>query len=700
MKRKYETRKEKMKKLIFAGLLVASTCALAEGPFLLGDPLSFGAKTALDSEALKSPGGQLKLEFAVDAKGPTWTLESADKTLVKPSRLGLAFAGMPAFGDLKVVAKTVSSADSTWTNRLGRRETVRDRYNELSVLLEETSVAAGCKARRRWGLVFRAYDEGVAFRYTVPAQPEIPGFQLMQDLTEWRFADDPTVWATEYARHQNSQERPFARKRLGTVPAKSLVGMPVLVETGGKTLALAEAALANWAGMFYRAKEGMLSAELSPLPPSAASTEGVAVIRTTPAESPWRVTLVGKDELDLLAKGDLILNLNPPPEEGLDFSWVRPGASSWDWWVESNNSLSTDLTLRLVDFAAEMGWPYHTVDGGWYGFARRPNHGPDVKIECRPGFDLGKIVEHAKAKGVGIWVWLHWEALADNGVEETFAKLERWGVKGVKIDFHDRQDQKMVCWFEKVSRCAAQHRIMVNFHGAFKPTGTERTWPNCLTREGVRGNEMQKFGASITPEHCATLPFTRYLLGPGDFTPGAFANVFSKDFVPQGKRGHRYGDESDRRPIWAEAIGTRAYSIAQCVAFDSPLMTLCDWPERYRGAAGVAALKSLPTVWKATRPVAGKCGEHYAVVREAPNGDFYFAAFTVKRRNIDLKLDFLGEGDWRMEVFADDPELTPGDAKELACGVRKVRKGESVSFGLYDEGGAVAVFRRLSRSER
>ena len=344
-----------------------------------------------------------------------------------------------------------------------------------------------------------------------------------------------------------------------------------------------------------------------------------------------------------------------------------------------------------------MGWPYHTVDGGWYGFARRPNHGPDVRIECRPHFDLPRIVAHAREKGVGIFVWLHWEALNDNGIEETFAKLEDWGVSGVKIDFHDRQDQWMVCWFEKVCRIAAKHRILVNFHGAFKPTGTERTWPNNLTREGIRGNEFNIGNDWITPAHCATLPFTRFLLGPGDFTPGSFANVYTKDFVPQCKKGHRYGDETDRCPHWAESMGTRAFSIAQCIAFDSPLMTLCDWPERYRGANGIEALRSLPAVWKATHPIAGRCGEYYAVAREAYDGRVYFAAFTVKRRNLDVKLDFLGDGEWTMQVFADDSELTPADARELASSVRRVRKGEKVSFGLLDEGGAVAIFRRKEK---
>lgn len=660
------------------------------GAALLAVQVALGAETA----TVTSPDGKIVAKVSVDAANVTWELSRNGVALVQPSRLGLEFAEWRKAGAMKIAARRTRSADSTWRNALYRRNEIRDRYNELSVDLEEVAAP-----KRRLALVFRAYDEGVAFRYVVPEQPELPGFQLIHELTEWRLAGDPEAIVTKYPGHYTSQEQSFDRKKLGSACKDALIGMPALVKAGGQTLALTEACLVNWAGHFYRGKglvgdETVLQAELSPLPPSGASAKDVAVIRKTPCESSWRVVICGDGDLDLLNKNDIIANLNPPPDPSLDFSWVKPGATSWDWWVESNNSLSTELTLKLVDFAAEMGWPYHTIDGGWYGFARRPNHGPDVKIELRKDFDLPKIVAHAAEKGVGIWVWLHWEALTDNGIDETFAKLEKWGVKGVKIDFIDRQDQKIVCWYEQVCRSAAQHKIMVNFHGAHKPTGTERTWPNNLTREGIRGNEMSKFTKQITPEHCLTLPFTRFLIGPGDFTPGSFANVYGKDFVPQGKRGHRYGDEKDRRPIWAEEIGTRAHSIAQCIAFDSPLTTLCDWPERYRGANGIEALRKLPTVWRRTLPITGECGSHYAVVREAYDGSFYFAALTVKKRVIDFKLDFLDDGEWEMQVFADDPELTPGDAKAIALDARKVRKGQPMGFDLLDEGGAVAIFRK------
>jgi alpha-glucosidase len=585
---------------------------------------------------------------------------------------------------------------------------VRDRYNELVVELEEMVPRAvsielgktsGTKYPRRMDIVFRAYDEGLAFRYSFPRQRAFEGFQIKDELTEWRFAPDVMAWTTTYGGERNSQEECFARRALAQVGTSRYIGMPVLVETQGSVIALCEAALSNWAGIFYRRAhcdgEVRLVAALSKIPPSPVATADVAVIATAPAVSPWRVAIVGDDELDLIRKNDIIVNLNPPPDPSIDFSFVKPGASTWDWWVESNNSLSTELTIKLVDLAAEMGWPYHTIDAGWYGFARRPTHGPNVRLEPRKGFDLDRIVAHAKEKGVGIWVWIHWMQINDVGIEDTFSRLEKWGVVGVKTDFLERQDQEMVNWCERVCRAAARHRIMVNFHGSFKSTGAERTWPNMITREAVCGNEMNKFNKTVTPRHCATLPFTRYLLGPADFTPGGFGNVYSKDFVPQVKKGHRYSDEMDRCPHWAEEMGTRAHAIAQCIQFDSPLMTLCDWPERYRGADGIEALRNLPTAWKDTRPVAGRCGEFYAVVREAHDGRFYFAATTVDARTVDLPLDFLGEGEWKMTVYADDPVRTPLDAKAVSIVSRTVNKGGTERFEMCGEGGTVAVFERF-----
>ena len=338
-----------------------------------------GADAAAAALRVASPDGRLVLGFETAAQGMRWSLARDGRELVKPSRLGVAFAvgsplekGAERLAEMRVRNVRRASADTTWTTRLSRRETVRDHFNEMAVELEESEarvvrVGLGQTAverlPRRLTLVFRAYDEGVAFRYAFPEQAAFDGFALTDELTEWRFAADAQAWTTAYATARDPQEEPFSKSPLAAVDPRKFVGMPVLVETDGATLALCEASLSGWAGLCFRAGApdpgaATLCATLAKLPPSPASTPGVAVIATTPAQSPWRVALVGDYEVDLLRKNDLIASLNPPPDPSLDFSFVRPGASSWDWWVESNNSLSTERTLALVDFAAEMGWPY------------------------------------------------------------------------------------------------------------------------------------------------------------------------------------------------------------------------------------------------------------------------------------------------------------------------------------------------------
>ncbi len=646
------------------------------------------ASVASASETIVSPDGQIAVTVDV-GNGLRWQVQRKGREVVKPSRLGLVFKGQKPFGAFEVANRVERSIDETWTNRLYKKEVVLDCANELTLELREKA-----EPNRRLDLVFRVYDGAVAFRYGIPEQPGFELFTVTRELTTWRFDEDPLAWLTAYGDFKTSQEEPFLHRSIRTVGKDQLIGMPAIVELSGQKVALCEADLTDWSGLFFKAAarqpadSTVLEAALTPIPDS----EPDCVIARAPHLTPWRVMIMGDDELELLANNDVILNLNPPPEGGnAAFDWVKPGATSWDWWVESNNSLSTGLTLKMIDFAAEMGWPYHTIDGGWYGYARRPNHGPGVEIFPRRDFDLDRILAHAKEKGVGIWVWCYWSALEENGVEKVFGDFERRGIKGVKIDFMDRQDQWMVRWYEKVVRCAAKHKLMINFHGAFKPTGMNRTWPNQITREGILGNEMNKF-SPVTPVHCATLPFTRFLLGPADFTPGSFGNRHAAEFVPQSARGHRYGDETDRRKIWAEEIGTRAHALALCVAFDSPLVTLCDWPERYRGANGIEALRALPTVWKNTLPLAGKIGRYYSVVRETYDGRLYLAVFGVKGATFELPLYFLPEGtEWNATFYTDGPNVA-ADATDLSVTEKAVTRESKVNVTVAPEGGAVVIF--------
>ena len=627
-----------------------------------------------------SPDSQVTVQVTV-GDGLSWSLSRKGTLLVLPSRLGLAFKDQQPFGRMRVADRQERTIDTVWENRLYRQRRIRDYARELTLHLEETDAP-----KRKLDLVFRAYDTGIAFRYGIPAQPGLDTFTLTADETACRFAGDPEGWITTYGGYKTSQECPFNHVRLSSIKPDVLIGSPMIIEVGNQLAAFAEADLTDWSGMFFAVS-----------PEKAAGTEVVTrlsprldgqglVVSRAPRLAPWRVVILGDKPVDLVNHSALILTLNPPPEGGdAAFAWVKPGATGWDWWVGSK--LTQSGIREQIDFAAEMGWPYHTIDAGWYG---RPNHGPGVKLAPRADLDFPALFAYAKEKGVGLWLWVYWSALEDNGIDTTFDAFEQWGVKGVKIDFMDRQDQEMVQWYEKVVRSAAKHHILVNFHGAFKPTGMNRTWPNQITREGILGNEYNKFSDRVTPAHTATLPFTRYLLGPGDFTPGSFDNVFRRDFVQQNKR------KSENGPVLAQEIGTRAHALALCVAYDSPLMTLCDWPERYRGQPGVELLRNLPTVWDQTIALAGEIARYYSVARQSADGAWYWAAMTVEPRRLEQPLTFLGEGTYTATLYTDASD-SARDARALAIRTQTVTARDTLTLDLAAEGGSVVVFRKTAK---
>ena len=222
-----------------------------------------------------------------------------------------------------------------------------------------------------------------------------------------------------------------------------------------------------------------------------------------------------------LIESEIIRNLSTPSELK-DTGWIKPGMMAWDHWWTGDTVMDTATIKEYIQLAADMGWPYQLIDWGWYGEPNKPEADITKVVDS---LDMEEVRRFAEEKGVRLWLWLHWTDVDRNDAyKKAFPLYREWGIAGVKIDFMDRDDQEMVRWYEKITRAAAEHQLMVNFHGAYKPTGFDRTFPNQLTREGVLGNEYNKWSARVTPEHKVTLPFTRYLVGPGDFTPGGFLN--------------------------------------------------------------------------------------------------------------------------------------------------------------------------------
>ena len=465
------------------------------------------------------------------------------------SNLGLAFEGAPALGPAMRIASSHNSAgDETWNSVAGKANPIRDHYNAVSVQTVETTAAG-----RRVTIEARAYDDGVAFRYIIPAQPALQELRITNEATQFRFSKDATTWSLILRDFQTSNEDDYHELTITALHPEYLIGLPQLLEVPGVAwVGLTEAYIDDWAGLFVHTGPAenafngqyVLNARLAPRVedrnaphtpwPMDAKAEAtmVSVIRQTPAQSPWRVLMIA-DDPGRLVESNMVVNLNPPSAIA-DTSWIVPGKTAWDWWsgqvvknVPFQGGMNTETMKYYIDFSARNGFPYMLVDAGWapsagaaYGAGRRES---DL-TKFKPQIDIPELVQYAKSKGVKIWLWAYWTDV-DAQAADAFAQFEKWGVAGVKIDFMDRADQWMVNWYRDIAQKAAAHHLMVDYHGAYKPDGMRRTYPNVLTREGVMGAEYNKWSARETPVHNTTLPFTRMLAGPMDYTPGGFNNV-------------------------------------------------------------------------------------------------------------------------------------------------------------------------------
>ncbi|HYP54277.1 MAG TPA: glycoside hydrolase family 97 protein, partial [Pyrinomonadaceae bacterium] len=566
------------------------------------------------------------------------------RTLVNPSSLGLVFKeGGPLSAGMAVTRTRRRARDSTYRLVVGKASHARDRYREMTV-----SVAEVAGARRRLELVFRAYDDGVAFRYEIPAQAGLREFEIVDERSEFRFAGDYKCWAMQLRTFHSNYEKEFDALSVGRIKPGAKIGLPVTIQPdAGPALAVAEADLRDYAGMYLHGLEGVPNALVSRLSPFGGREEGSAVRASAPHQSPWRVIMVG-DAPGRLIESTLLLNLNPPPAFR-DTSWIKPGKAAWDWWSGQAadgvaNPGMNDATMRhYIDFASEMGLEYMLVDAGWYA-SKAYGEGADTKADITksvPEIDLPGLVRYARSKRVGILLWLHWETARDQ-MDRAFPFYERLGVKGVKIDFMDRDDQEMVAFYHRVLGKAAEHRLVVDLHGADKPTGLVRTYPNYLTQEGVLGAEYNKWSGRVTAAHNVTLPFTRMLAGPLDYTPGGFRNVRPADFKAQ-----------DRLPL---VMTTRAHGLAMFVVYESPLQMVADYPSAYRGEAAAEFLRAVPASWDETRVIEGRVGEFILMARRRGREWFVGGMTNEQGRTLRLPLSFLGPGDYTLTQYTDAGE--------------------------------------------
>jgi alpha-glucosidase len=604
---------------------------------------------------VKSPDGRIEILINPgddDNPGIHFSVLFNQVQVLKECPFSLSFKNMPGLGRNLVVSGSERKViDENWERVWGKRKKVRNCCNELAIQLSEKG-----ERHRRLNIIFRAYNDGIAFRYNIPEQESISDFRLARENTLFNFPGDHKIWATHWNNFITSQEEEFKEELLSDLKMDDILGTPLLIQVDTTTwAAILEANLTDWAGMCLSAGPGQntVITRLAPLP----SEPDIVVKSTAPRNSPWRVVMLA-DHPGRFIESDIIQNLNEPCALQ-DVSWIKPGKSAWDWWW--SNGYAPDMKKKLgpdieshkyfIDFASEMGWTYQLVDWFWYGppFASFvtwvPNPESDITRyteEC----NVPEIVKYANSKGVKTIIWLQWNHLNDQ-MDKAFPLYEKWGVAGVKVDFMNRNDQEMVNFYHRVVKKAAEHHLIVDFHGAYMPTGFERTWPNFITREGVLGNEYSKWSNRITPDHCLTLPFTRMLGGHMDFTPGGFIHGTRETFQAGEQTGLPY----------TMVMGTRCYQLAMLVVYESALQVICDSPFNYRkDPAGLDFLKIVPTTWDETKVLDGKVGDYIIIARKS-GSDWYVGGMTDwSPRSLNVSFGFLGPGEFKAEIWKDSPD--------------------------------------------
>jgi alpha-glucosidase len=606
-----------------------------------------------DSSTLqvKSPNGQIVFLLSGTTASPSasaaanslrYAVEFRGKRLMDDSPLGLKLEGQPPLGPgMRAVGSEQGSVDETYTIPVGKTSSVLNRCKTMHTNFEDNN-------GRKLSIEVRAFDDGVAFRYILPASPAQAKLRIEHELTEFRYSKDATLYPLILDGFQSSYEDEYQMRHVSGIHHEWLIGLPLLAEVPAVGwVAVTEANIDNYAGMYLRKADTPLGlrSELSP----RIDAPTIAVEADTAVTSPWRVLMIG-DDPGRLIESNIVLNLNPPSKIA-DTSWIRAGKSAWDWWsgeaapgVSFKPGMNTATMKHYIDFASASGFAYMLIDAGW---AMAERKGPDDYAaladitKMNPDVDMPELLRYAKEKKVGIWLWSHWTSV-DKYMDQAFPLFEKWGIAGVKIDFMNRDDQQMVNWYRRVAESAAQHHLMLDFHGAFKPDGLRRTWPNVVTREGVMGKEYLKWSARTSPVHNATLPFTRMLAGPMDYTPGAFGNSNRKNFVA--------------RNLMPMGLGTRAHELALYVILESPLQMVSDYPEHYEGQHDFEFIKQVPVTWDEVRVLAGRPMEHITLARRSGK-DWYVGSITNwDERSVKVPLSFLGEGKYTAEIYADAPD--------------------------------------------
>jgi len=631
---------------------------------------------------ISSPSNKIVFTFQLINKSPVYSVQFNGKTLVHASVMHLDFSNGTFKNELRINKPHFTDTTIAYELFTGKTNLVHTRYKQLIIPLEELVVPF-----RKMNIAVRVFDDGLAFRYEYPQQKNWESYTLLEEHTTFNLSGDPIVHTLFLPNYTSSHEGIYSSLPLSLVRSDTLMDMPTLFEFPGNTyLAITEAALLDYAGMYLSKEGGALVSKLSPMP----GQTSIKVKAVLPHQSPWRVLLIS-NRIGALIESNIITSLNEPSKIK-DLSWLKPGKTTFPWWngnvvpdtlnAPGNNFVTAQY---YIDFCARNGIEYHSVvEYGlhqWYmddGISFQPGPHADVTTAV-PGLDMKQVCDYAKQKGVGIRVWVHWAALYPK-LDSAFAQFEKWGINGMMIDFMDRDDQVMVNIQTEMLQKAAAHHLHIQFHGAYKPTGLNRTYPNEFTREGTLNYEADKWNSKgISPDHDITIPFTRMLAGSTDFHLGGFRAVPANQFKAQ-----------YTRPLM---LGTRCHMLAMYVVLENYLQMVCDYPAAYEGQEGFAFIRSIPTTWDETKVLDAKVNQYITIARRKQN-DWYIGTITDHTaRQINISFNFLGEGNYSAEIYSDAPD-TNKYPNHLLRQIKLISKKDHVSIPVTSGGGLVVHVKR------
>jgi len=652
-----------------------------------------GLAAAQGPYAVMSPDHRTRLDVTTGAAGLSYTVSRDGAQILAPSPVGMMTSqgSLGGNGEFKVVSAETRSVDDVYVPVAGKASRIADRYDQLTLHITRPKDGVA------YDFILRAYDDGVAFRFAVPAQPRFQALDVYWESTGFYFPADYSCWGANSGRFENSHETEFDPVKASAIRSFHLYDAPLLCQTGrGEgSFAIVEADKRDYPGAYYAGRgDGGLGVNVALTPrrdniPDSPTFKiaAHASLADGPLLTPWRVVMVGDRPGDLIQSS--LVQLLAAPSAIPDTSWIKPGKSAWDWWngwaVDmAGAGINTPTYKAYIDFARSMNLDYILIDEGWYKGSAEGPAPADVTVPV-PAMDIPGIVKYGADRHVGVWVWLQWKQL-ERQLDAALPLYEAWGIKGIKVDFMDRNDQEMVEFYHRLLAKAAQHHLMVDLHGAYPPDGLLRTYPNFVTQEGVLGAEYNKFGMRITATHNVTLPFTRMLLGPMDYTPGGFHALPPAAFATQ------------HRLIRPYVQTTRGQAIAMYVVYDSPLVMLSDSPDSYIGADGTLSdgadfLKDVPTSWDETRVLEGEIGRFIVIARR--KGDrWYVGAMTNEEgRKLSVPLSFLSPGRrWQARIWQDG-----ADMNHLRTSTAGVASGGQVELTLAPSGGATMVLEPADR---